>query len=137
MQGLPFLVHRSLLLTLPPYVCGDEQFPVKQLDFLVEQDMDLRKPKSKKQRLFTLTRIFFRVPGTCRLIALIALIDHFSSVAQSCLTFCNPTDCSMSGFPVHYQTQVHQVGDAIQPSYLLSPPSPSAFNYSQNQGLFQ
>ena len=45
--------------------------------------MDLRKPKSKKQRLFTLTRIFFRASGTCRfiaLIAIIALIDHFSSV---------------------------------------------------------
>ena len=28
---------------------------------------------------------------------------QFSSVAQSCLTLCNPMDCSMPGFSVHYQ----------------------------------
>ena len=27
---------------------------------------------------------------------------QFSSVAQSCLTFCYPMDCSIPGFPVHY-----------------------------------
>ena len=48
-------------------------------------------------------------------------------------------DCSMPGFPVHYQlqeptqTHVHQVSDAIQPSHPLSSPSPSAFNVSQPQ----
>ena len=31
----------------------------------------------------------------------------------------------------------HWVGDAIQPSHPLSSPSPSAFNLSQHQGLFQ
>ena len=47
---------------------------------------------------------------------------QFSSVAQSCLTLCDPMDCSTPGFPVHHQlpepTQihVHPVGDAIQPS---------------------
>ena len=52
-------------------------------------------------------------------------------------------DCSMPGFPVlHYlpkfaQTQVHWVGDAMQSSHLLLSPSPSAFNLSQHQGLFQ
>ena len=46
---------------------------------------------------------------------------QFSSVAQSCLTLCNPMDCS-TGLPVHHQlpeftqTQVHWVSDAIQPS---------------------
>ena len=35
------------------------------------------------------------------------------------------------------QTHVHWVGDAIQPSCLLLPSSPSAFNLSQHQGLFQ
>ena len=35
------------------------------------------------------------------------------------------------------QTQVHQVGDAIQPPYPLPSPSPPAFNHSQHQGLFQ
>ena len=28
---------------------------------------------------------------------------QFSSVAQSCLSFCDPMDCSMPGFPVHHQ----------------------------------
>ena len=27
------------------------------------------------------------------------------SVAQSCITFCNPTDCSTPGFPVHHDLQ--------------------------------
>ena len=30
---------------------------------------------------------------------------HFSSVTQSCLTPCNPMDCSMPGFPVHHHPQ--------------------------------
>ena len=43
-------------------------------------------------------------------------------------------DCSTPGFPVHHQlpelaqTHVHRVGDAIQPSYPLSSPSPPAFS---------
>ena len=64
-----------------------------------------------------------------------------SSVAQSCLTLCNPMDCSTSGFPVHHQlqelaqTHVHPVGDAIWPSPLSSP-SPPAFNLAQHKGFF-
>ena len=34
------------------------------------------------------------------------------------------------------QTNVHHVGDAIQPSHPLSSPSPPTFNISQNQGPF-
>ena len=55
---------------------------------------------------------------------------QFSSVAQSCLTLCNPMNCSAPGLPVHHQfpeftqTPVHWVGDAIQPSHPLSSPSP-------------
>ena len=55
---------------------------------------------------------------------------QFSSVAQSCLTLCNPMDCSTSGLPVHHQlleltqTHVRRVGDAIQPSNPLLSPSP-------------
>ena len=66
-----------------------------------------------------------------------------SSVAQSCPTPCDPMDCSTPGLPVHHQllelaqTQVHGVGDAIQPSHPLSSPSPPTFNLSQRQGLFQ
>ena len=66
-----------------------------------------------------------------------------SSVPQSCLTLCDPMDCSILGFPVHYQllelpqTHVLWVGNAIQPSHPLLSPSPPAFNLSQHQGLFQ
>ena len=65
------------------------------------------------------------------------------SVANSCLTFCDLMDCNTPGFPVlHHlpkfvQTHILWVGDAIQPSYPLSPPSPPALNLSQHQGLFQ
>ena len=34
-------------------------------------------------------------------------------------------------------TNIHQIGDAIQPSQPLLSPSPPAFNLSQHQGLFQ
>ena len=66
-----------------------------------------------------------------------------SQSVQSCPTLFDPINRSMPGLPVHHQlleltqTHVHQVGDAIQPSHLLSSPSPSAFNLFQNQGLFQ
>ena len=68
---------------------------------------------------------------------------QFSSVAQSCLTLCNPMNRSTPGLPVHHhlpeftQAHVHQVGDAIQPSHPLSSPSPPAPNPSQHQSLFQ
>ena len=39
--------------------------------------------------------------------------------------------------PEFTQTHVHWVGDAIQPSHPLSPPSPPTFNLSQHQGLFK
>ena len=35
------------------------------------------------------------------------------------------------------QVHVHCIGAAIQPSHPLMPSSPSAFNVSQHQGLFQ
>ena len=43
---------------------------------------------------------------------------YISSVSQSCLTLCDPTDGSTPGFPVHHQlpeltqTHVHQVGES-------------------------
>ena len=69
--------------------------------------------------------------------------DQFSSVAQSCLTLCDPKDYSMPGLPVHHllpeftQTHLHWVSDAIQTSHPLSSPSPPALNLSHNQGLFK
>ena len=67
---------------------------------------------------------------------------HCCSVAQLCLTLCDPMDCSTPGFPVlHHllelaQTHVHWVGDAIQLSHPLLPPFPFAFYLSQHQSLF-
>ena len=71
------------------------------------------------------------------------LMVQFSSVAKLCLTLCDLMNGSTPGLPVHHQlpectqTHVHQVDDAIQPSHLLSSPSPPALNLSQHQGLFQ
>ena len=68
---------------------------------------------------------------------------QFSSVTQSCLTPCDPVDCSMPGLPVHcklpefIQTHVHWVSDAIQPSHPLSSPFPPAFSFSKHQGVFK
>ena len=52
-----------------------------------------------------------------------------------------PMNCSTPGLPVHHQlpestqTHVQQASDAIQPSHLLSSPSPPALNLSQHQDL--
>ena len=81
--------------------------------------------------------------------AIVPIIFQFSSVAQSCLTLCDPMDCRTPGLPVHRplpeftQTHVHHdllithVSDAIPPSDPLSSPSPPAFNLSQHQGLLK
>ena len=53
--------------------------------------------------------------------------NQFTSITQSFLTLCDSMDCSIPGFPVHHllpelaQTHVHQIGDAIQPSYSVVP----------------
>ena len=71
---------------------------------------------------------------------------QFSSVAQLCLTLCDPMNHSTPGLPVHHQlpeftqTHVHRwwtSSDAIEPSHPLSSPSPPAPNPSQHQSLFQ
>ena len=68
---------------------------------------------------------------------------QFSSVAQSCPALWDPMNHSTPGLPVDHQlpeftqTHAHRVGDAIQPSHPLSPPSPPAPNPSQHHGLFQ
>ena len=61
---------------------------------------------------------------------------------QSCLTLCDPMNCSMPALPLHHQllefTQIHvyRVSDAIQPSHPRLSPSPAP-NPSQHQSLFQ
>ena len=66
---------------------------------------------------------------------------QFSSVTQSCLTLCDPMNCSTPGLPVYHhlqeftQTHIHRVSSAIQPSHPLSSPSPPAPNPSQHQSF--
>ena len=69
-----------------------------------------------------------------------------SSVQFSCSVKSNhlrPHGLQHASFPVHHQipklaqTQVHHVGDAIQPSDPLLSPAPPAPNRSQHQSLFQ
>ena len=63
------------------------------------------------------------------------------SVSQSCLTLCNSMDCSTPGFSVHHQLPLKLMSteSVMPPNHLIlcHPPSPSAFNLSQHQSLFQ
>ena len=66
---------------------------------------------------------------------------QFSSVAQSCLTPCDPMNHSTPGLPVHHQlpeftqTHVQRVSDAIQLSHplLFLPPIPPSIRVFSNQ----
>ena len=64
---------------------------------------------------------------------------QFSTLAQSCLTLCNPMNHNTPGLPVHHhlpeftQTHVHRVSDAIQPSHPRSSPSAPAHNPSKHR----
>ena len=84
---------------------------------------------------------FFQILYKKYNVSLFLLHSVFSSVAQLYLILCDPMDCSMPGFPLHYQlpdvaqTHAHQVSDCIQPSHLLPSPSPPSCNLSQHQGL--
>ena len=76
-------------------------------------------------------------------VSLISQPRKSGSVAQSCLTLCDPMDCSTPGLTFHHQfqeftqTHVHGVGDSIHASHLLSSTSPPAYKLSQRQGLFK
>ena len=59
-----------------------------------------------------------------------------------CLTLCNPMECRMPASPSITISRslliyVYWVGDAIQPSQPLLPPSLPALSSSQHQSLFQ
>ena len=75
--------------------------------------------------------LFYKVPDTLQLLGKHSV--QFSSVAQSCLTLCDPMNHSKPGLPVHHQlpestqTHVHWVGDAVQPSHPVVP-----FSHSQS-----
>ena len=72
---------------------------------------------------------------------------QLSSVTQSCLTLCDPMNCSTPGYPVHHQhpelgqTRVHQVSDAISFSAVLfsscHQPFPTLGSFPMSQFFIQ
>ena len=80
-----------------------------------------------------------REPSPCFLRLLLFIVQWLSHVWLSA----TPRTAARQASPALHclsefaQTHVHWVGDTIQPSHPLSPPSLSALNLSQNWGLFQ
>ena len=83
----------------------------------------------------------------CKTIETFSLVQ-FSSVSLSCLTLCNPMNCSTSGLPVHHhlpeftQTHIHWVSDIIQPlilclPLLLLPPIPPSIRVFSNESTLR
>ena len=69
---------------------------------------------------------------------------QFSSVAQSCLTLCDPMNCSMSGLPVHHQLlespKLMSIDSVMPSSHLilcrplfLLPPIPPSIRVFSNE----
>ena len=85
----------------------------------------------------TIIHILFLCGSHCRSLYL----DEFCSVTQSCPTLW-PHGLQHARFPCPSPTPRAYSNSCprswwCQPSHLLSSPSPSAFNLSQHQGLFQ
>ena len=104
----------------------------------IDCDFDFMFLRKIGQNLFFLITCFFNL--------VLRLLDsvQFSSFTQSCLTHCDPMNCSTPGLPVHHQlldftqTHIHRVGDAIQPSHpllplLLLPPIPPSIRVFSNE----
>ena len=53
--------------------------------------------RNKTRRIYTLSPLLFNI-----VLEVLATVQ-FSSVAQLCLTLCNPMNYSMPGLPVHHQ----------------------------------
>ena len=73
---------------------------------------------------------------------------QFSSVAQSCLTLCNPTNRSLPGLPVHHQlpefTQLTSIESVMPSSHLilchpilLLPPIPPSIKVFSNESVLR
>ena len=71
------------------------------------------------------------------------LAVQFSSVTQSCLTLCNPMNCSTPGLPVHHQlleftqTHIHRVDDAISSSVIPFSSCPQSLPASESFPMSQ
>ena len=101
------------------------------------------------QRILTYNFLFLWCSCLVSVSANAGLSEHVQKYFSSSIvsvqlrpTLREPRDCSAAGLPVHCQlleftqTHVHWVRDAIQPSHLLSSPSPPTFNLTQYLGLF-
>ena len=81
------------------------------------------------------TYYLLHISGTQQMISSVQSLSHVR-------LFVTPWTAARQTFPVHHQlpeltqTQVHRVGDALQPSHPLSSTPPPAFNLSQHQGQF-
>ena len=74
--------------------------------------------------LILLQLFFHQQPlGLHRFHSVWAQVAQFSSVTQSCLTLCDPMDCSMPGFPGHHQhlelIQTHVIESVMPSNYLI------------------
>ena len=123
--------EQSSLVGYSPWGCKESD-TTEQLS--TAHVLAIPKPLSLKSRIEQISK---------HIVHNFVVIVYLLSSVQLYLTLCDPMDCSTPDFPVHHQLpelaqiHVHQVGDAIQPSYPLSSPSPPAFSLSQHQGLFQ
>ena len=147
LSGMPLPCTSSLLV-----IC--REFPIQFVSLLYVTDLPsctesseglpwlIIKPGMAFLFEWPCLSVFFapHVPTACTFIE-IGFMLIISSVQFSHSVVSNPMDCRTPGFPVHHQlpklaqTQVHHVGDAIQPSHPLSPLlSPSIFPAS---GSFQ
>ena len=123
----------------PIYLPWSDGIACHDLSFLnVELNVNYMSIKLEEKKYF-LWRILLQPEIACRG----AVYVQISSVAQSCLTLCDPMTDSTPGLPVHHhlpeftQTHAHRVCDAIQPSHPRSSPCPPAPNPSQHQSLFR
>ena len=104
----------------------------------IQRNRARAKAKKKKKKIS-----WIHVTEKWLSLSILGHMPQFSSVTQPCPTLCDPMNSSTPGLPVHHhlleftQTQVHQVGDATEPSHPLSSPFPPAPNPSQHQSLFQ
>ena len=113
------------------------------LSFKVNKIKNLLKVQVYLERYWSLYPTVDQIMVCSQSISYLDSSVQFSSVALSFPTLCNSMDCSTPGLPVYHQlpgstqTHVHWVGDAIQPSHPLSPPSPPALNLSRSFQISQ
>ena len=154
LEFLIFLLYLLFLMSqllhiFPDFKCSSKSYILGTFEFVFQFTNSLSSSVINCSNLpldwFYVNIILFLeiLFGSFSALSLFISSVQFSSVAQSCLTLCDPMNRSTPGLPVHHQlpkatrTHVHRVGDAIQPSPPLSSPSPPALTLSRHQGLFQ